>query len=162
MIRMSLSLGLGALALSLLVGRAVAQEAVVPDPVPPILAQQLKHKEVEVRRAAAYALKYFPSSGGVVSDLVAALGDQDEVVRNNAADAIVLMTPKTAVTALSGALKDRNPVVRRLAAQSLGRIRRFVEEAIPELNLALADKVPEVREAAAETLKKINGSRREY
>ncbi len=163
--RRLVTLALAALALASFAGRAPAQDEDKPppfrDPVPE-LARQLKDPSVEVRRAAAFALKFLPSANDVVPNMVDALGDKDEIVRNNAIDAIVLTPPRRCVLPLAAALKSKDALVRQLAAATLGRVRRYTEEAIPDLTLLLKDPVVDVREAAAEALKKIHGSRREY
>jgi HEAT repeat protein len=127
------------------------------------LAKLLKdQRSVEVRRAAAFALKFNLQSGDVVQDLIEAFKDGDEVVRANAADAIVLLTPKTAVPPLTLALKSNDPNVRAQAARTLGRIRHYTDEAVPGLVLLLRDENDDVRQAAAEALKRIHRSPREY
>jgi HEAT repeat protein len=127
------------------------------------LAKLLKdQKSVEVRRAAAFALKFNLQSGDVVQDLIEAFKDTDDVVRSNASDAIVLLTPKVTVPPLTLALKSNDPIVRATAARTLGRVRHYVDEAIPSLVLLLRDENYEVRQAAIEALKRIHNSTREY
>jgi HEAT repeat protein len=127
------------------------------------LAKLLKdQKSVEVRRAAAFALKYNLQSADVIDALIDAFKDADDVVRSNASDAIVLMTPKQAVTPLTAALRANDPSVRAQAARTLGRIKRYTEEAIPNLVFLLRDENYDVRQAAIEALKRIHSSTREY
>jgi HEAT repeat protein len=127
------------------------------------LAKLLKDpRSVEVRRAAAFALKYNLQSADVVQDLIDAFRDTDEIVRSNASDAITLLTPKTAVPPLTLALKSNDPNVRINAARTLGRIRRYTDEAIPSLVFMLRDENYDVRQAAIEALKRIHNSTREY
>jgi HEAT repeat protein len=119
-------------------------------------------KSVEVRRGAAAALKYNLQSEGVILDLIDAFKDTDDVVRANASDAIVLMTPRGAVPQLTLALKSPDPKVRAQAARTIGRIKRFTDEAIPGLVLMLRDENYDARQAAIEALKRIYHTTREY
>jgi HEAT repeat protein len=127
------------------------------------LAKLLKdEKSVEVRRAAAFALKFNLQSADVVESLIDAFKDTDDVVRANASDAISLMTPKLAVPPLTLALKSNDPNVRMNSARTLGRIKRYTDEAIPNLVFMLRDENYDVRQAAVEALKRIQNSTREY
>jgi HEAT repeat protein len=148
---------LGALLLGAFAGPAPAQGTAGD------LAKLLKDpKSVDVRRAAAFALKYNLQSSDVVQDLIDAFKDTDDIVRDNAADAIVQITPKLAVPPLNLALKSNDPNVRSQAARTLGRIRRYTDEAIPSLVFLLKDESTDVRLAAAEALRRIHNTAREY
>ena len=148
---------LGAMLLGSATGPAAAQGTAGD------LAKMLKDpKSVEVRRAAAFALKYNLQSAEVVQDLIDAFKDQDEIVRSNASDAIVQLTPKQSVAPLTLALKSNDPLVRVSAARTLGRIRRYTDEAIPSLVFMLKDENYDARQAAIEALKRIQISTREY
>jgi hypothetical protein len=57
-----------------------------------------------------------------------------------------------AIPALSVALRDRNPVVRRRAAEALGAIGRLAAGSVPELTRLLDDPVRHVRASAARAL----------
>src|SRR5690349_21686527 len=57
--------------------------------------------------------------------------------------------PSATVTALAGALQDKDPSVRKAAAQSLGRIGKEATAAVPALTEALQDREVDVRGAAA-------------
>ena len=127
------------------------------------LAKLLKdQKSVEVRRAAAFALKFNLQSADVVQDLIDAFKDTDEIVRANSSDAILQITPKLAVPPLTLALKSNDPSVRGQAARTLGRIKRYTDEAIPSLVFMLRDENFDARQAAAEALRRIHSSPREY
>jgi HEAT repeat protein len=127
------------------------------------LAKLLKdQKSVDVRRAAAFALKYNLQSPDVVQDLIDAFKDTDDIVRNNAADAILQLTPKQAVPPLTMALKSNDPNVRAQAARTIGRIKRYTDEAIPGLVFMLRDENSDARQAAAEALQRIFISSREF
>jgi HEAT repeat protein len=152
-----LTLPVAALLLGAVTGAASAQNTAAD------LAKLLKdQKSVEVRRAAAFALKYNLQSGDVIDALIDAFKDPDEVVRSNASDAIVLLAPKLTVTPLTAALRSNQPGVRVQAARTLGRIKYYVDEAVPNLVFLLRDDDYEVRQAAAEALKRIHTSTREY
>jgi len=147
---------LGVFLLGWLAGPASAQNTA------PQLAALLKDAKVEVRRAAAFALKYNLQSDQALSNLLDAFKDTDEIVRANASDAIALMTPKVAVPPLTQALRATDPNVRVNAARTLGRIKRYTDEAIPNLVFMLKDENYDARQAAVEALKRIHNSTREY
>ena len=115
-------------------------------------------KSIEVRRAAAFALKYNLQSSEVVQDLIDAFKDPDEIVRSNALDAVVMITVKFSVPPLNLALKSNDPLVKIQAARTLGRIKRYTDEAIPSLVFLLKDENYDVRQAAVEVLKRIQSS----
>jgi HEAT repeat protein len=127
------------------------------------LAKLLKdQKSVEVRRAAAFSLKFNLQSGDVIQDLIDAFKDTDDIVRNNAADAILQIVPRLSVPPLNLALKSNDPNVRAQAARTLGRVKRYTDEAMPGLIFLLRDENSDVRLAAAEALRRIQNSQREY
>jgi HEAT repeat protein len=150
--------GCALVALASLIGPVSAQDR---DPVT-VLAALLRDSSPEVRRAAAFALKYYPQVGPAIPSLIEAFKDGDEIVRANAVDAIVLVAPREVVPTLILALRDKDPLKRRHAALALGRIRRYTEQAVPDLVLLLKDDDDNVRQTAAEALKQIQQSRREY
>jgi HEAT repeat protein len=151
-----LTFPLAALLLGWLAGAASAQNTAGD------LAALLKDKNVHVRRGAAFALKYNLQSADVIQDLIAAFADPDEVVRANASDAIILQTPKVAVPPLTLALKSNDPSVRAQSARTIGRIKRWTDEAIPSLVFMLKDENFDARTAAQEALRRIFDSTREY
>jgi HEAT repeat protein len=152
-----------AFALALLLGGWCTAEAPAQEKnTVPELVALLKDKSVEVRRAAAFSLKFNLQSGSAVQDLIDAFKDSDEVVRANAVDAIVQMTPRVAVPPLTLALKDKDPNVRIESARTLGRIKRYADEAIPNLILLLKDENYDARQAGGEALRRIQSTTREY
>jgi HEAT repeat protein len=172
-----LTFALGALLLGWLAGAAAAQPAkpapppapgdkpAAPPALPPSvaeLAQLLRDPKVEVRRGAAFALKYNLQSDLVIENLIIAFKDTDEIVRSNAVDAIALMTPKVAVPPLTQALQSGDPLVRANAARTIGRLQRYSDDAVPRLVFMLKDENFDARQAAVEALKKIYRSTREY
>jgi HEAT repeat protein len=126
------------------------------------LALLLQDPNVNVRRGAAFALKYNLQSDMVIGNLIAAFRDTDEVVRYNAVDAIVLMTPKQSVPSLTQALHANDPNIRIQSCRALGRIQRYTDGAIPSLVFMLKDENFDARQAAAEALRRIYQSNREY
>ena len=156
-----LILGLGVVLLGLSAGTTRAQEK---DPVPD-LAQILanpKNFGVDVRRGAAFALRRYPSSDAAINELIGAFKDEDPIVRMNASDAVALIPPRVSVPALTTALRDKDPNVRRIAARTVGRVRRFTDEAVPVLVQLLDDKDDGVRAEVIEALKKILKSDQPY
>src|SRR5262249_15574780 len=133
--------------------RAAAQSK---DPVKDTIPL-LKDDNTDVRRAAAYALKFLEGHEAAIPDLIKALKDQDAVVRDYAIEALVLMYPRDVVPPLAKGPKDPHPTIRRKSAEALGRIRNFTEAALPDLIVLLKDGNPEVRRAAATALKNIQG-----
>ncbi len=146
----------GAFLLGWLAGPASAQNTAMQ------LGALLKDTHVEVRRAAAFALKFNLQSDQALANLIDAFKDSDEIVQANASDAIALMTPKVAVPPLTLALRATDVHVRINAARTLGRIRRYTDEAVPNLVFMLKDDSYDARQAAAEALKRIHSSTREY
>jgi HEAT repeat protein len=156
-----LILGLGVVLLGVSAASIRAQDK---DPVPD-LAQILANPKkfgVDVRRGAAFALKRYPSSDGAINELILAFKDEDEIVRANASDAVALIPPRVSVPALTIAMRDKDAGVRRIAARTVGRVRRFTDEAVPVLVQLLDDKDPIVRQEAAEAIKKILHSEQPY
>jgi HEAT repeat protein/beta-lactamase regulating signal transducer with metallopeptidase domain len=86
----------------------------------------------------------------VIQSLIAALDDEDVVVRREAAAALARLRAVPAIPALTGLLQDPDDDVRRVATAALARMRD--ERAVDGLVLALRDAQPEVRKAAAEGL----------
>ncbi|MBN2453282.1 MAG: HEAT repeat domain-containing protein, partial [Candidatus Omnitrophica bacterium] len=88
-----------------------------------------------------------------VPELIKALGDKNDDVRKNAAEALgrIGQAAKDAVPALVKALGDKNDVVRKNAAETLGRIGPDAKDAVPELIQAVDD----IGNAAAEAIGKI-------
>jgi HEAT repeat protein len=92
-----------------------------PEPVA-ILIRALKSENQDDRARAAQALGGMgPDATHAVPVLLEALRDREGEVRNNAAQALERMGP-TAQAALAAAVKDPDPIVRRIAAEALARI----------------------------------------
>ena len=110
----------------------------------PMLNQALNDPDPNVRRAAAVTL----AREGVDVRLQAADLREEEpphAVRNQPED----------VPALQDALTDSDSRIRKVAAQSLGRIGPAARLAAPELALALQDPAAEVRDAASDALERL-------
>jgi HEAT repeat protein len=151
--RAFVTIGLAALLLGGSAGNARAQSK---DPVKDLIAL-LKDDNVFVRRAASYALISMPENDPAIPALIKVLGDKDGEVRDNAVMALSLMYPHDVVVPLGNALKDPDARTRRKAAETLGRVRRYTDSAMPNLILLLKDKDRAVRRAAAKALREING-----
>src|SRR5262245_33266996 len=77
--------------------------------------------------------------------LMALRGDQDQDARGSAADTKTKPEAKDQVPALMAALTDRDPEVRRSAAETLGSIGQEAYAAVPALMAALKDQESNVR-----------------
>lgn len=92
-----------------------------------------------------------------VPSLIAALKDDDPIVRRNATKALVEIKDTGAVEPLINSLKDSDLIVRRNAAKALGEIKDT--RAVEPLIASLKDEGAVVRRNAAEALGKIRDSR---
>ncbi len=92
-----------------------------------------------------------------VSDLIAALGSDQESTRIKAIDTLGLMGDEAAdaVQALTGLLKDKSAALRGHAAQSLGEIGAPAKSAVPALMSLLHDPEDAVRREAVEAVRRI-------
>jgi HEAT repeat protein len=92
-----------------------------PEPVA-ILIRALKSEHHSDRAHAARVLGTMgPDANHAIPVLLEALRDRVSEVRDNAAQALERMGP-TAQAALAAAVKDADPIVRRIAAEALARI----------------------------------------
>jgi len=109
----------------------------------PGLIQVLRQDDdAEVRRFAAGYL-------GMAGSFVRTSHDMSFLADNG------LAVTDDVIAALTEALRDEDPAVRRQAAISLNGLGSAAADAVPALKQALNDKDDDVREAAAEALKKI-------
>jgi HEAT repeat protein len=92
-----------------------------------------------------------------VSPLIAALKDDDPIVRRNATKALGEIKDAGAVEPLINSLKDSDLIVRRNAAKALGEIKDM--RAVEPLIVSLKDDSAVVRRNAAESLGEIKDSR---
>jgi HEAT repeat protein len=76
-------------------------------------------------------------------------------VRDNAVDALAVMTPGDVVPSLVRALRDPDANARRRAADCLGRINRDTQDALPALIETLKDPNQQVRQSATAALRRI-------
>lgn len=112
--------------------------AAVPD-----LGKALRDRDLFVRRFAAEALgKIGPDASAAIPALGLAMSDERKEVQIAAADALGRLG-KDAIPALIAALKDPNkdPAVRRLAAQGLSRSGPQARGAVPVLSNLLTGKL---------------------
>ena len=120
-------------------------------PALPALARLLNDKEMSVRLSAAFAAqKIDPANELYVPVLTQAMqmGEGGVIVSvgNMGRDA------QWAVPALIALLKDRRPGIRRLSAETLGKIGPGASSAESSLHTALRDPDDRVREAAQQAL----------
>jgi HEAT repeat protein len=111
------------------------------------------------RGEAAYLLGWCGRSA--VPTLIRLLGDQDDYVRVQSAQALAHLGPEAevAVPALMTTLSDPQPGVRSSAAQALGTIGPAAREAAPLLMQILKGPMPYERQAAAFALGRIGDAR---
>ncbi len=137
-------------------GEAALSLGKIDDPaaVEPLLTA-LRDRSEYVRRHAAMALGQLRDLRAL-EPLIAALGDSNEGVRRHATDALGELG-ETAVEVLIGALHERDALVRRGAAATLGMIAD--NRAIDSLAEALRDKDTGVQTAAAWALQQLGDER---
>ncbi len=112
-----------------------------------------------LRFGGAWTLEYLgPRASPAVPDLVARLGDHAREVRAQAADALVQMAGPDTARETAKALASKRSVVRRLAAQTLGRMGGRAREALGPLRAALGDERLPVRAAAFEAIRRIEAA----
>lgn len=112
------------------------------------LKQAMADKQASVRLVAAGRLRNLGSKAEpATSELVTALGDEDERVRVAAAEAIVRIGP-SAATKLSAALTSGNADARKLSLACLSGLGDAAKEVLPAIEKAQGDKDKDVAEAA--------------
>lgn len=129
-------------------------------PVTAALIPLLKHKEVELRATAAYALAELADTAAASAlheCLVKRRGDKDAFTRAEAARALGRIGYRFAVPDLRKALLKDSPIVRRAAAEALGWLATSSDqEALAALREAAANEDPYLRIAATLALQRIN------
>ncbi len=127
---------------------ALAEDA--SDEAPKSIAQALADSDWRVRKEAAQSAATSPRRADVLRELLAALGDRNDVgLRNSAVEALVAIGPDAVPTAIA-ALRTLDADGRKLAVEVLGGVpdARGAEA----LATALSDEDPNVRQSAAEAL----------
>jgi HEAT repeat protein len=133
---------------------AVSQIAPATEVVGP-LAAALADKDPAVRIVASAQLRRLgAASAPAASQLATALGDSDQRVRENSADALIVLGAP-AVPALSGALGSDKVEARKYALAALAKIGPPAKSAIPAVEKCLQDSDPAVSKLAAQALKQI-------
>ena len=135
----------------------------IGEPAVPALIVELRGKDSDVRKHAAWACwKMGLQAKEAVPALCEMCRDTDAELRIFAVNALGKIGPsaKSAVPALVPRLKDSDGKVRRAASWALGRIGSSSKRAVPALIVALGDKQEEVKEAAAWALGRIGSEAR--
>jgi HEAT repeat protein len=121
------------------------------DPIPELL-RQLRHRLASTRLAAVKSLaKLGWQSGETATGLSTTLNDEDELVREGAAQAIGQLGPP-AVPFIARMLANRDKYVRRHAVWALGKLGAHSVSALPDLCRALKDADPRTATGAAQAL----------
>jgi HEAT repeat protein len=122
----------------------------------PILVEGLNHPDWTERREAAKSLRLLSSpSPRAIQALAAALRDDEEYVRINAAKALAGFADTTTTPVLIRALGDPSIYVRQEAMVALGRIGPPAKAALPEIRKALSFPAGWYRALALHTLGKL-------
>ena len=121
----------------------------------PELIRHLRHRLVSTRLAAVKALgKLGWQTGESVAALSSSLNDEDELVRESAAQAIGQLGPN-AVSAMIRMLNNKDKYVRRHAVWALGKLGPKAVPAIATLCQSLKDADPRTATGAAQALGEI-------
>jgi HEAT repeat protein len=133
------------------------------DTAVPELARLMDDADADLTQAAAAALEHYGRAAkGALPDLIRVMGAGDvhrRVAVIHVLPAIDGPDVYLSIPALASLLRDRQPLVRRAAAETLGKFGPAARaDAGDALARALKDKNPDVRKAADEALLNIVGS----
>lgn len=121
----------------------------------PDFAEALDDRNATIRANAALALKFFGNNASkAIPRLVAHLGDLSSIVQGHCIDALETHA-EAAVGPTRAALKSPNPLARKNAALTLGRLAAHAQSAVPDLQAMSSDKNDDARRAAQIALLKI-------
>lgn len=121
------------------------------------MADLLQDTEAGIRAKACVAYRRLGTDGKPgIPALISHLADPDAEVRSRAAQALLAIGPE-AIAPLVRALKDRDPKLRKPAAEILGGFGSEARTAAPDLLDASKDDDPGVKQAAADALRKLQG-----
>jgi HEAT repeat protein len=138
---------------------AADARAAIPDLIE--IARDTKQPPVPRWEAIRTLGKIGRDSKPAVPILIGALKDNDELVREHAAEALGDIGAPEAIPHLTRALGDEAGRVRRDAVRSLGLFGPAAKSALPEAEKLLKDSEPLVREAARAALRRIDPDRKE-
>ena len=120
-----------------------------------ILTKLLAHPDTRVQVQALQDLQYLGEKAAPAAEAIAVhLADKNDCVRHPAGVALANIG-RPAVPVLVKALDHKQASVRRLAAETLGRIKLPAQDAVPALIARLKDSSPRVRTASLEALQRI-------
>jgi HEAT repeat protein len=140
---------------------AADQLAKIGSDAMPLLIRALKDRDSGVRRRSCAILGMIrPRSDATTSALIDTLGDDDSLVRCEAAEALGVDADNRrsdcAIQALRAALRDQSWVTRRAAARALGAFGSRAESTVGDLEHVTHDADPHVRAAGALALASVN------
>lgn len=125
-------------------------------PAVPQLAKLLEDSDLNVRMAAAATLRgmnsYANAAAAALAQAVTVGDAEPRLAMMYALQALPIDTAKVAVPQLAEQLEHADPRVRRLAAETLGKLGAAAQSAIPALRKALSDDDAEVRTNASEAM----------
>jgi len=116
----------------------------------PLLLRALGDADWRVRKEATIAARSFVPDRALISALITALGQGDNVGLRNAAVEVLAIAGHAAAPAIADAMSALDEVGRKLAVEALGRSRD--EAALGPLEAALFDPDDNVRQAAVEAI----------
>src|SRR5206468_1700770 len=122
----------------------------------PALGELMFDPDLNVRQAAATTLESMGEQAKAAApSLARAVGEGDAEPRMNAMYVLQVLDPadaKIAIPNLIDALNNSDARVRRVAAESLGKVGPAASAAVPALRRALGDEDNEVRVQASDAL----------
>jgi len=137
---------------------SMARIVAMDDKALPTLLESLKIKDVNLRKAVATMLGYFPKHCKQVAEplLNTAVNDNDRVVQETAEKSLVALKAG-AVPALQAGLKNKDARVRKVSIKILGSLGKDAAAAQDDIVAALKDPNSEVAAIAAKVYQQLAG-----